>query len=375
MIENQSLDFVKQLFFLMHDYHLGYIYKGVFTQDVTDTILSLTENKLEKQEESSKTKKRVYNILVEALQNVTRHQASDNQVDPQHDSLFLIQKMNNRYVITTGNIAQTKNIPYLQSLIDKINTLNKDELKEYYKTVLEEGTISDKGGAGLGLIDMARKAGNKLIYKFVPLSGDLSYFYLCTVPIVEEEIQGQNIGINEFHFVEKIHSILNAENLSIINNGPFNQESLLTLLNSLEGQMIGSISHKKKVFYIVVEMLQNIIKHGYIPEEGYDKDVIPGIFLLGFSKNYYRILTGNFIENEQLINLKKKIDKVNALTKDEIDEYYNDSLFNFEGANSKKTGLGMIDIRLKSGFPVQYDILPINNQYSFLSLQSLIAVE
>jgi hypothetical protein len=86
-------------------------------------------------------------------------------------------------------------------------------------------------------------------------------------------------------------------------------------------------------------------------------------------------LTGNFIDNEQLVSLNKKIDKVNSLTKEEIDEYYNDSLFNFEGANSKKTGLGMIDIRLKSGHPIYYDILPINNNYSFLSLQSLIAVE
>ncbi len=374
MSENLSLDFVKQLFFLMQDHHLGYIYKGVFTQDVTDTILSLTENKLEKQEESSKLKKRVYHILVEALQNVTRHQVSDYKSDPQHDSLFLIQKMNNRYVITTGNITQTKNIPYLQTLIEKINTLTKDELKEYYKSVLEEGSISDKGGAGLGLIDIARKAGNKLIYKFVPLNGDLSYFYLCTVPVLEEEQIAGTVGISEFHFVEKIHQILNRENLSIINNGPFNQDSLLTLLNSLEGQMVGSISHKKKVFYIVVEMLQNIIKHGFIPTD-YDQNAVPGIFLLGSTMKYYRILTGNFIDNEQLISLKKKIDKVNELTKEEIDEYYNESLFNFEGSNSKKTGLGMIDIRLKSGFPVQYDILPINNQYSFLSLQSLIAVE
>lgn len=369
-----SLDFVKQLFFLMQDHHLGYIYKGVFTQEVTDTILSLTENKLEKQEESSKLKKRVYNILVEALQNVTRHQASEKKVNPQHDSLFLIQKMNNRYVITTGNVAKNEIIPYLQSLIEKINTLSKDELKEYYKAVLEEGSISDKGGAGLGLIDIARKAGNKLIYKFVPLNGEFSYFYLCTVPVLEEENLKGNVGISEFNFVEKIHDILNKEDLSIINNGPFNQESLLSLLSSLEGQMVGSISHKKKVFYIVVEMLQNIIKHGYIPND-YEQSAVPGIFLLGFSNNYYRILTGNFIENEQLISLRHKIDKVNALTKDEIDEFYNESLFNFEGSNSKKTGLGMIDIRLKSSFPVQYDILPINNHYSFLSLQSLITVE
>lgn len=374
MLEKNSLDFVKQLFFLMQDHHLGYIYKGVFTQEVTDTILSLTEHKLVKQEESSKIKKRVYNILVEALQNVTRHQATDETHNPEHDSLFLIQKMNNRYVITTGNIAQNKNIPQIQQLIEKINTLSKEELKEYYKTVLEEGTLSEKGGAGLGLIDIARKSGNKLIYKFVPISNDISYFYLCTVPVLEEE-EGINTGMHEFKFVEHIHQILNKENISIINNGPFNQDSLITLLNTLEGQMIGHASYKKKVFYVVVEMLQNIIKHGYIPNEGYDKNAIPGIFLLGFNNKYYRILTGNFIENEQLISLKKKIDKVNALTPEEIEEYYNNSLFDFESANSKKTGLGMIDIRLKSGFPVDYDILPINNQYSFLSLQSLVAIE
>jgi hypothetical protein len=56
-MKNQSLDFVKQLFFLMHDYHLGYIYKGVFYTDVTDTILSLTENKLKSKKSLQKLKK------------------------------------------------------------------------------------------------------------------------------------------------------------------------------------------------------------------------------------------------------------------------------------------------------------------------------
>ncbi|MCX7954424.1 MAG: SiaB family protein kinase [Bacteroidales bacterium] len=367
------LDFVKTLFFLMQDHNLGYIYKGIFTPEVTDTVLFLTENKLEKQEESSKLKKRVYHILVEALQNVVRHQAKDEKRNPFHDSLFLIQKIENRYVITTGNIVKTENIPFLQAFIDKINTLSKEELKEYYMKILEEGTFSEKGGAGLGLLDIARKSGNKLLYKFVPFSKDHSYFYLCVIPTLEDQ-QTERSYENDFRFVELIHSILNKEDISIINNGPFNQENLITFLNSLEGQMLGNVGYKKKVFYIVIEMIQNIIKHGYIPDN-YDKTSVPGIFLLGQIDDKYRILTGNFIENNDLVALKQKIDRVNNMSSKELEDYYNDFLFNFGIDDSKKSGLGMIDIRIKSKHPIYYDILPINNQYSFLSLQSLIYIE
>jgi len=367
------LDFVKSLFFLMHEHNLGYIYKGIFTPEVTDTVLYLTEHKLEKQEESIKLKKRVYNILVESLQNVIRHQAKDHKRNPFHDSLFLIQKIENRYVITTGNIIKTENVSKLQSLLDKINELSKEELKEFYLKILSEGEFSEKGGAGLGLLDIARKSGNKLLYKFVPFSQNYSYFYLCIIPILEDSSHCSDYK-NDFKFVELIHSILNKEDISIINNGPFNQENLLIFLNSLEGQMIGNVGYKKKVYYIVIEMIQNIIKHGFIPEN-YDQSAVPGIFLLGQINNKYRILTGNFIENKDLYTLKEKIDKVNNMNSDQLNNYFNDFLFDFANENYKKAGLGLIDIRIKSQHKIDYDILPINENYSFLTLQSLVNID
>ena len=47
-----------------------------------------------------------------------------------------------------------------------------------YKKQLREGTLSEKQGAGLGLIDIARKSTSKLHYQFIPLDEGHSFFIL-----------------------------------------------------------------------------------------------------------------------------------------------------------------------------------------------------
>jgi len=56
--------------------------------------------------------------------------------------------------------------------------MDKDELKLYYQEVLNNGNVSDKGTAGLGMIDIARKSGNKLEYQFLPVNDTSSFFCL-----------------------------------------------------------------------------------------------------------------------------------------------------------------------------------------------------
>jgi hypothetical protein len=369
----ESLSFPYDLYKAMQKDNLGYIYRGHFTQEITDNILALTENNLEKEEQSSKIKKRVYSILVECLQNITRHQDDAKEEGSDNNGLFVIQKNQDKYFITTGNLVHDVNIPHLKSLIEKINSLEKEELKEYYKTVLEEGTLSDKGGAGLGLIDMARKSGNKLLYEFVSVGHDLSYFYLHTIPTLEEgaaSSTGLSEGAESLKNIITIHQTLNQEEVLLVFNGAFNQESLLVLLASLEGQMTGTVSNKKKVFYIVVEMLQNIVKHGYNPGSGQSGN--PGLFVIGEKNGVYSIVTGNYICESRVEELKNKLDNVNSLQGDALEQYYNNSLFDFDVDDSKKAGLGIIDLRIKSGNTLLYHFKEESKEHSFLSLKAVV---
>ena len=60
----------------------------------------------------------------------------------------------------------------------RINRSTHEEIKELYKFILNHQRISAKGGGGLGLVDIARKTGNKLEYAFKDYNENYSFFYL-----------------------------------------------------------------------------------------------------------------------------------------------------------------------------------------------------
>jgi uncharacterized protein DUF6272 len=63
---------------------------------------------------------------------------------------------------------------------------------------------------------------------------------------------------------------------------------------------------------------------------------------------------------------------VNNLTEDELNDFYNKSLFNFEIDNSKESGLGLIELRLKSKEKLNYSIHNIDDKISFFTLQTAV---
>lgn len=160
-------------------------FKGVVTPDLLSSVLQIMESKLGALEKSLRTRKKVYNVLVECLQNLYHHNEDTNtNKDQDLDSLFsksallMIAKQDDYYEVKTGNYIDRDKAKNLEQKIIEINKLNKEELREMYKSVLNHGQLSNKGTAGLGLIDIARKSGNKLEYAFLPIDDKFSFFCL-----------------------------------------------------------------------------------------------------------------------------------------------------------------------------------------------------
>ena len=102
--------------------------------------------------------------------------ATDN-VAPR-SAIFMIGKTGPEYTILTGNYILSENVEKLKTNLDKINSIDKEQLKEYYKEILNNDEFSEKGGGGLGMIDIARKSGQKLNYNFLPVDNIYSFFSL-----------------------------------------------------------------------------------------------------------------------------------------------------------------------------------------------------
>ncbi|MEI6489139.1 MAG: SiaB family protein kinase [Bacteroidota bacterium] len=155
-------------------------FKGDITSELLTSVLQIMESKLDNLQEEPKIKKKVYNVLVECLQNLYHHldEVAADQNDKVRSAIFMIGKIDNQYNIITGNYIKNTNIEGLKKRLDDINLLTKEELKEYYKLVLSNGEMSSKGGGGLGMIDIARKTGQKLNFNFSPVDEKYSFFSL-----------------------------------------------------------------------------------------------------------------------------------------------------------------------------------------------------
>jgi len=348
---------------------LNYIYRGEFSNDISHFILSLAEKNIGRSGIKSKVKKRVFHIMVESIQNITRHQDAP-ETHPELRAIFTIQKNKGLYFVTTGNIIENDKVEDLQQKLNKVNSLDKDELTKFYREILSDGKISEKGGAGLGLIEIARKAGNKLFYDFNKINNEFSFFYMHTYINTQSDITDSlpENSIFSFDYIKKIHSIINKQNVLLIYSSVFDQSSLLSLISILGGQMKGKLVFKKKIISTMVELLQNIIHHGYPLEK--EEAGHQGVFFISRNKKYFALNTINYISNKSIDYLYEKINYINNLDEEGVESYYNETLFDFAATTKKGGGgLGFIEMKQKSKNNIDYNFTKVNDEYSFFSLK------
>ena len=157
---------------------ISIVYIGKFTQKITTFFSAMLEEEMEEKSENKKTRKRVFHSLVEILQNMQRHSVHITHDVETGSGLFMLGKRDDVYYIITSNTISKATIPDLTRAIETVNNSTIEELRKMYKKQLRDGSLSEKGGAGLGLIDIARKTEEKLDYLFIPINSELYYFVL-----------------------------------------------------------------------------------------------------------------------------------------------------------------------------------------------------
>ena len=150
-------------------------YAGNVSNTSIDQLLELAEHKLEQQASALTTRKKVFNILVETLQNAYNHL---DGVETDSAVNFKLEKDNFTYTVIAGNPVKNNKVAALKKIIDKFNSMSGTELKDYYRSRLSKGHYANNVGAGLGLVEIIRKSGKKISYSFKPVNKDYSYFSL-----------------------------------------------------------------------------------------------------------------------------------------------------------------------------------------------------
>lgn len=155
-------------------------YHGAASQQQLDQLLDDLETMLEQGGYPAKTRKKVYNVAVEMLQNAFQYitmEFCEEDQDLQQIHFEVLQQTES-YQLRLSNFIRKTHLRTVKSRIEEVNALSAEGLKERYRTVLRNSEFSERGGGGLGFYDMARKSGKKLHFSIKEYGHDMVNFTL-----------------------------------------------------------------------------------------------------------------------------------------------------------------------------------------------------
>lgn len=162
---------------LMSEENTLIAFTGHFDHLLTTLLLLNIKNKLSSLEAATGIDRKVYSVLVESIENVSKHSSNTNQSP--NIAILILSKSEDKYTIVTGNHILNEEIPALKEKLEKVSKHSQAELKQLYREqILSKRT--DDNNAGLGIIDIAIKSGNMIQFEFKPLTEQTSFYLLQT---------------------------------------------------------------------------------------------------------------------------------------------------------------------------------------------------
>ena len=362
------MDLTRRIRDKMMKERLMFVYRGVVTNENSVPLLMLLEKEMENSEFGFVGRKRVFMFVLESLQNVTRHSDGSEHAGM---SMVVYSKVHDGYIVTTGNVIPTSNIDDLKKRLDEINHLETGELRTVYRQMLSNSEFSSKGGAGLGLIEMAKKTGNKLDYDFLQLDSGNSYF------ILSKTVDSEGVGVH-YHTPEKpfsgenmaqLERLMAENNIYLLWSGHITPDVGKEVLSFTETKLIEDdveSNQKRRVFSILVEIIENVAKYspGRDPEEKFGMPIA----MIRFGDRAYTITTGNLVKNEKVDQLKDTLDKINSYDKAGLKELFRKLLSEQNNSSDGTGNMGFIDMARKSGSKLIYEFEKLNDSYSYYTL-------
>ncbi|MBU2018269.1 MAG: hypothetical protein KJ941_01375 [Bacteroidetes bacterium] len=115
----------------------------------------------------------------------------------------------------------------------------------------------------------------------------------------------------------------------------------------------------KRTFLVVIEGLQNILRHGHFLE---DKPKVGGCLVVE-NEGTIEVFCMNNIRANEKSNIELIIKEINNLSPEELKANYIDELSTGNMSERNGAGLGLMTIRLKAGKPIDCFFYNINEEW------------
>ncbi len=154
---------------------------------ISQAILINLGEMLEQELEESGTRRyiihNIFAVMTEQMQNVMSY-SRDRREKPGHffesSGLFVVgySRKKDKYFVSSCNRMRSGDRENIQERLDRINAMDRKQLKEYYREQRRSGRDMHRRGAGLGFIDMAKRSSEPIEYRITDIDGGDTFFQI-----------------------------------------------------------------------------------------------------------------------------------------------------------------------------------------------------
>jgi hypothetical protein len=161
-------------------------FSGTISQSITSIMVETAKQQLEDSGENSKMTRNMFLIAVEQLQNIMSYSNAKSIQDGNRYTspgvlVIGFDKDKDKYYINSSNEIVEADKAIISQKIDHINSMEKSDLRQYLRDKLRSAEDSHNRGAGVGIIEMAKRSSEKLEYDFEDIDGKLYFHILAYV--------------------------------------------------------------------------------------------------------------------------------------------------------------------------------------------------
>ena len=158
-------------------------FNGPFSQSIIEELGNAVRRYLNNDEMESALLMDVFAVYIEQTQNIrnyARYRVALGDPHPAYEmATILIGRDDERYVVASGNTVHVDDAETLVARIDQLNGLDRQGLRARFKEQLRKPVSGESGrGAGLGLIEIARKTSAPIQHKIHPISEQHVFFQM-----------------------------------------------------------------------------------------------------------------------------------------------------------------------------------------------------
>jgi hypothetical protein len=146
-------------------------------------------------------------------------------------------------------------------------------------------------------------------------------------------------------------------------------EMLLNQLRSTKEFQEMKKPAKKRLYSIFVESIDNIFKYSAgMPGNGESITRVPKVSVIK-KDDLYLVRAGNLVLNDDIGDLKFKLDRVNQLDTEALKSLYEDVINRDSNVSDTGAGLGLITIAMRTSSDKEYTFSPVDADHSFFEIQ------